>query len=586
MAMTAAAPPSREPRPAYSARMNHLHAYIVLVAVAGVVIGALAASAGARPRGMGWVLMTLGFACSEIAVVHVPLGRSGFSVTFHEAVLVIGLLTVAPSELLLGVLVGPLLVMAVVQRLAPIKVVFNLFQYLCWAGAASLLARALPAVQLSSVRGWLLMTALTLGLGQLTLWLIAGAIHLADGTALALTVRRSLVTSLGVSFVCTSLGLLAVSGTEPSAGRLWLALPIGGAVLFGHRAFRRLRSQLDRLELLHSIVESMSGQQSLPFRVEELARRCVVALDVQVAQVVLFGSAEGSWPRAVTVRPETGATWSTVHPERSAALLGAAAAGKGGALIHAHHRLLCEVLEEFGAASLIVTRLGDASHPMGVLEVAKAPSVIPLDDDDVRLLDSLSKHAGMVLRGNDVAAAYDEVVAEGANLKALAMTDPVTLQSSRFALTVHLDRQLATSVPTPSSGVVMVGIAGFEAITDLYGLAGGDELLRCVARRLQTLMRDHDVVGRYGLATFALVIPEVTDPHTVLALAERVQRQVARPYRLEGVAHPVSVTAHVGSAVADGDTSRGDVLLRQAELALQRRRLRDMVRPERHGGLS
>ena len=211
--------------------------YVIVVAVTGCLL-AVAAARSAGPT-VAAAAVAFGFLVSELGVVHLQVGRSAFSITLHETVLVVALFAVRPSDLLIGVLLGPLLGMGM-QRIAPIKVAFNLGQYLIWASLACLARRLLPANDLFR---WAVVLFGVLLLSLLTAVLIAVAIRLADATSITKTLRESFLSSQAISAVCGSLGLLSAPRQGAPLDRLWLLVPVGVSVYFGHLAHQTLRAQ-------------------------------------------------------------------------------------------------------------------------------------------------------------------------------------------------------------------------------------------------------------------------------------------------------------------------------------------------------
>ncbi len=93
--------------------------------------------------------------------------------------------------------------------------------------------------------------------------------------------------------------------------------------------------------------------------------------------------------------------------------------------------------------------------------------------------------------------------------------------------------------------VIMLDIDYFKRINDEHGHAGGDEVLREVVRRVRSMLRDHDLVGRYGGEEFALCV-KVNDDALAVEIAERIRLAICEsPVELPD-GERVDVTASLG----------------------------------------
>ena len=73
--------------------------------------------------------------------------------------------------------------------------------------------------------------------------------------------------------------------------------------------------------------------------------------------------------------------------------------------------------------------------------------------------------------------------------------------------------------------ICMVDIDHFKKINDTYGHVIGDEVLRHLAKNLTEVLRDYDVVGRYGGEEFAVLFPG-TSLETATKVAERIRTTI------------------------------------------------------------
>jgi len=114
--------------------------------------------------------------------------------------------------------------------------------------------------------------------------------------------------------------------------------------------------------------------------------------------------------------------------------------------------------------------------------------------------------------------------------------------------------------------LVMLDIDLFKSINDTFGHLAGDEVLRSTSKQLGALLRQTDILGRYGGEEFALLLPE-TNLNGAQILAERILQQVAEttvPYN----DITIQVTISAGIAQYHEGMLRHEDLIKAADDAL------------------
>jgi diguanylate cyclase (GGDEF)-like protein len=118
--------------------------------------------------------------------------------------------------------------------------------------------------------------------------------------------------------------------------------------------------------------------------------------------------------------------------------------------------------------------------------------------------------------------------------------------------------------------VGFMDIDGFKDINDRFGHAVGDQVLIPVAHRLSGLVRQHDMVARYGGDEFTLLVERGGGRESAEALLSRFVTTVSAPLRVEG--HTIDLSLSLGVAMFPDDGQSTDDLLRTADAAMYRQK--------------
>jgi len=117
-------------------------------------------------------------------------------------------------------------------------------------------------------------------------------------------------------------------------------------------------------------------------------------------------------------------------------------------------------------------------------------------------------------------------------------------------------------------GLMLLDLDHFKLINDASGHGAGDEMLKQVAQRLNQCVRDTDTVARLGGDEFVIVLTDLQESGDVDLIAEKILMSLSRPILING--HDVVVTASIGVSVYPRDGDHGEILLRNADIAMYR----------------
>ncbi len=149
----------------------------------------------------------------------------------------------------------------------------------------------------------------------------------------------------------------------------------------------------------------------------------------------------------------------------------------------------------------------------------------------------------------------------------LAQHDPLTDLPNRLLFQDRLQHAMARSARSGSPlAVVVVDLDKFKAINDEEGHRMGDQVLKAVAKRLRTGLRETDTVARIGGDEFAIVLPDLTSIAAAVRIAEKLQNRVDTPLRLEE--RRFDLHASFGIAIYPNDALDTESLLQYADFAM------------------
>jgi diguanylate cyclase (GGDEF)-like protein/PAS domain S-box-containing protein len=179
------------------------------------------------------------------------------------------------------------------------------------------------------------------------------------------------------------------------------------------------------------------------------------------------------------------------------------------------------------------------------------------DQRSTDLHNALARQAGLVLSRVQLQAA----------LERQAMHDHLTGLANRNLLDERVSHALAMARRGHEPvALIFTDLDGFKRINDDLGHRVGDGVLQTIARRMSGVVRDIDLVGRFGGDEF-LVVCENTDGAAALLVSERLCAEISKP--IEGLPAGYSVTASVGIAVSSSENEEsGDSLILRADAAM------------------
>lgn len=192
-----------------------------------------------------------------------------------------------------------------------------------------------------------------------------------------------------------------------------------------------------------------------------------------------------------------------------------------------------------------------------------SPTVRAPTPSDARLIELATRFAGIAI----------ERRRSEERIRHLAHHDRLTGLPNRALLNDRMTQALAQARRTGRPmALLFLDLDDFKFVNDSFGHAVGDALLIAVATRLTEAVREGDTVARLGGDEFVVMLLDLERADDSVKVAQQILCAVSLPFFVE--ARSLSVSASIGISVCPADGSSSEMLLKHADVAMYRAKLR------------
>ena len=217
-------------------------------------------------------------------------------------------------------------------------------------------------------------------------------------------------------------------------------------------------------------------------------------------------------------------------------------------------------LTQFQTRSILCVPLRSRGKTLGVLEVINKGGDEEFTEADLETATLFAEPVAIALEN---AYLFQRI-------KQLSLVDDLTqLYNSRYlrqSLKVELVRGGRYHYPV---ALVFLDLDGFKQVNDRYGHLMGSKTLQVVGGILKGLVRNVDVVVRYGGDEFVIILPN-TDVEGSRLVAERLRRSIAAHDYEASTGCAFTLSASFGIAVAPDHGDDPETLIQRADQAMYR----------------
>lgn len=211
-------------------------------------------------------------------------------------------------------------------------------------------------------------------------------------------------------------------------------------------------------------------------------------------------------------------------------------------------------------SSLISVPFKGRGQVIGLINAYRLDALV-FDESSYELLIAVASQIGMALEN---ARLFEET-------KTLAITDGMTTLYNYRYFTERLNEEFERAQRYKRDlSLIMVDIDHFKNYNDVHGHPAGDNLLRNFSEILKMIMRNSDIVSRYGGEEFVIILPETRNAMAVY-VAERLRKEVElRDFEGGEIQPGGRVTISLGVASFSEEIKSADALVKSADNALYR----------------
>jgi diguanylate cyclase (GGDEF)-like protein/PAS domain S-box-containing protein len=148
-----------------------------------------------------------------------------------------------------------------------------------------------------------------------------------------------------------------------------------------------------------------------------------------------------------------------------------------------------------------------------------------------------------------------------------ALHDPLTGLPNRILFSDRIGHAILQAQRQKTKlAIALIDLDRFKEINDSLGHTAGDQVLISVGERMASALRASDTVARLGGDEFGLVLPEVSDPDSLLPVLERLQEALEEPIHVQSL--PIGIEASIGIAIYPDHGHDAQTLIQRADVAM------------------
>jgi len=186
---------------------------------------------------------------------------------------------------------------------------------------------------------------------------------------------------------------------------------------------------------------------------------------------------------------------------------------------------------------------------------------------DLQIDGKIRKKRGHSTRLSAICLDVTQQLKDKAVIESLAYYDPLTQLPNRTLFNEKVNEAIAYAKRDGTKvALLFIDLDKFKQINDTMGHDIGDELLKGVALRLKSQLREIDMLSRVGGDEFIIVLPQIKSEADVNAVAQKLKNIMQESWDIKG--HLFVTTFSLGASLYPDHTTDKEQLIKYADIAM------------------
>lgn len=547
--------------------------WIWLIALVGFVVAGLVGwwqwSADiVIDRPLAWWGLLIAFYVSEWLVIRMRFGGRVHTFSMGTVPLVVGLLALAPVELLAALAMASVVFVGS-RRREPLVMLVLLVGRRLLEGSIAIAVFALVApVEVFSPSGWLTVLASVMAAHVIGHWLFSFASWI---QGIESPVRESFEAYGFGAFVTVlngGLGMLVAEAVLEAPRAAVFAVIPGLALFGGFRAYAASRHERVRLSALYEATKDLHASPQLEMSLTAAASHARDMFESEFCEIVLELGGERKGFRTIVGPDEHQQAMDPVDLERWRIVWDQALDSDQAFVIDRSGSLASSAGDRrlpITAAMVAPVRIG--LEQIGIIVVANPVNDAALfSNADLKLVTSLAGQVGVAVENGQMEDSLAELTHLKAELAHQSLHDGLTGLANRSLFSENVFHALQMTRRTGGNvAVFFLDLDDFKNINDSLGHGAGDELLLAASNLLREEAENADTIARLGGDEFGVLMANLDGVPDATAVAQKILAAFEGPLQIAG--RSVQANASIGVAFGRyGDTS--SQVMRNADAAM------------------